>query len=351
MIPAAVSAHTVAVVNNPNNVSDLIRTYFSRQENGVVYAGSSVITQDDKIYSLFRAKQFVELLDDEKFQEIIKDFEYALLSEDHYRIEGEYLFIREDTYNSTLSYDSFPKKELIGNEIKILDSDFRYVSKGMFGQIVYPTQMVVLPIEIQFPLEYRAYKLYSFIDNNLQALLRNLKSTRNIIENMSDKEDIKKEELKKVDDEIKQIKNKLEILAGTYPFSKMIKEKQIQFISEMKFKDSKELIIKSVNDHDAVVAVLTNLTDMGVEHGIEFFMKCKNINDLTLETPLMDAGKADYLFELERLRFQPMVAEGSVQCLKCKSWEVMSIPVQTRSADEPMTIRNKCHSCDKGWNN
>ena len=41
--------------------------------------------------------------------------------------------------------------------------------------------------------------------------------------------------------------------------------------------------------------------------------------------------------------------DGMLQCGKCKSKKTSYYEMQTRSADEPMTVFAKCHSCSARW--
>ena len=43
--------------------------------------------------------------------------------------------------------------------------------------------------------------------------------------------------------------------------------------------------------------------------------------------------------------------KGMVQCRnrKCRSWKTLTTEVQTRSADEPMTVKVFCTECERRW--
>lgn len=43
------------------------------------------------------------------------------------------------------------------------------------------------------------------------------------------------------------------------------------------------------------------------------------------------------------------VEEGIVECGKCKGKKVVSVSVQTRAADEPMTTMSFCVTCKHKW--
>lgn len=45
----------------------------------------------------------------------------------------------------------------------------------------------------------------------------------------------------------------------------------------------------------------------------------------------------------------PIVEEGVVECHKCHSKRVFSVSVQTRSGDEPMSVKAQCMICKTRW--
>ena len=53
--------------------------------------------------------------------------------------------------------------------------------------------------------------------------------------------------------------------------------------------------------------------------------------------------------QLARAGYADGHADGAVQCSKCKSMKTSYISMQTRSADEPMTLFFSCHGCGKRW--
>ena len=56
--------------------------------------------------------------------------------------------------------------------------------------------------------------------------------------------------------------------------------------------------------------------------------------------------------ELEQYEYisnPPDVEEGVIECIRCGSYKVYSVSVQTRSADEPMSTRAHCVNCRKQW--
>jgi DNA-directed RNA polymerase subunit M/transcription elongation factor TFIIS len=41
--------------------------------------------------------------------------------------------------------------------------------------------------------------------------------------------------------------------------------------------------------------------------------------------------------------------KGMFKCGKCKGWKTTYYEMQTRSADEPMTVFITCHNCNSTW--
>jgi transcription elongation factor S-II len=57
----------------------------------------------------------------------------------------------------------------------------------------------------------------------------------------------------------------------------------------------------------------------------------------------------DRIAAKELLRSNDVVPEGILQCGRCKSKRVVWYQMQTRSADEPMTVFATCSECGKRW--
>ncbi len=62
--------------------------------------------------------------------------------------------------------------------------------------------------------------------------------------------------------------------------------------------------------------------------------------------PLDDAMNIDkFLYDFSLKTQQKNVADGDIQCFKCKSFKIERMEVQTRSADESATVFCKCTGC------
>lgn len=72
-------------------------------------------------------------------------------------------------------------------------------------------------------------------------------------------------------------------------------------------------------------------------------------NKIIFENPLLSKAKDKMAIDMEIYRNKVEVGIGAVNCKKCGSLETMSVEKQTRSADEPMTIRVTCIQCGYKW--
>ena len=70
---------------------------------------------------------------------------------------------------------------------------------------------------------------------------------------------------------------------------------------------------------------------------------------IIFENPLLDPSKERMEMDMEIFRSRVDVSKGAVNCKRCGSEETLSVEKQTRSADEPMTVRVRCLQCDYVW--
>ena len=65
--------------------------------------------------------------------------------------------------------------------------------------------------------------------------------------------------------------------------------------------------------------------------------------------PTLDKAKDKMRVDASILRNKSIAAKGLFTCRRCGSKETISAQTQTRSADEPMTIKVTCIQCGKTW--
>jgi DNA-directed RNA polymerase subunit M/transcription elongation factor TFIIS len=72
-------------------------------------------------------------------------------------------------------------------------------------------------------------------------------------------------------------------------------------------------------------------------------------HDIMLDSQAFAKERTIYVSETDRLRSSIAVIQGSVQCPKCYNYKTMTVFVQMRGGDEPMTQKNKCFACGFSW--
>jgi len=72
-------------------------------------------------------------------------------------------------------------------------------------------------------------------------------------------------------------------------------------------------------------------------------------DQILLFHPNMNAPREAEAIELRALTHEEDIVEGVYQCGKCGSKKVVTRSAQLRSADEPMTILNRCYACGNKW--
>lgn len=65
--------------------------------------------------------------------------------------------------------------------------------------------------------------------------------------------------------------------------------------------------------------------------------------------PMMQEAKEKFAMDMEIYRGTTDVVVGAVDCRKCGSKETLSVAKQNRGADEAMSIRCVCLSCNHKW--
>lgn len=70
---------------------------------------------------------------------------------------------------------------------------------------------------------------------------------------------------------------------------------------------------------------------------------------IIFENPLLEKSKDKLAMDMEIYRSKVEVAMGAYNCRKCGSQETLTVTSQTRSSDEPMTVRVSCLQCQYKW--
>lgn len=72
------------------------------------------------------------------------------------------------------------------------------------------------------------------------------------------------------------------------------------------------------------------------------------MKEYSSESPVQAMAAAS-LLPAEKTAAEAVVYNCATKCRVCKSSNVMERSVQTRSADEPATIKFVCQTCDAEW--
>ena len=128
----------------------------------------------------------------------------------------------------------------------------------------------------------------------------------------------------------------------------------------LKESDSKNIVKKWTNEYfvliytDKLYSILVNLKNKTLLEKIA--NKKINIIDLPFITHQeLSPEKWEAILEIKRRKDQniyddnEVVEDGDFKCSKCKSRKCKYTQLQTRSADEPMTVFVFCTNCKKRW--
>ena len=138
--------------------------------------------------------------------------------------------------------------------------------------------------------------------------------------------------------------------------SKLLTPNQVNDLMSLQFSDG-ELML-TLEDRYFVYEVVNMVNSIGYDATYNFlsvdwiavFGPVYDIRDkIILVNPLLEQAKMKQLMDLEVLTGQIEVSKGDVDCRRCGSEETISVSKQSRSSDEPMTIKVTCLQCRYKW--
>ena len=107
------------------------------------------------------------------------------------------------------------------------------------------------------------------------------------------------------------------------------------------------------HDYGSTIEIISYIKDANDKREAINFLKlfAQNVNgEISWDLPTMGKFEEQYLHNI-KLEFLKLKGTKSTEpCSGCGAFEVYKSSMQTRSADESTTIRVKCASCGKGWN-
>lgn len=141
------------------------------------------------------------------------------------------------------------------------------------------------------------------------------------------------------------------------------KEELYQFISKL-WKSGQELQINTLlqltypNGDDIVTLdrkdIIIEIVDMIMgsqefEETLKFLSSAKNPDYVILENPNMMIVKKQASREIPMYEYDKVGIKGIGRCRKCGSEELLYAYKQTRSGDEPTTVKASCIMCGASW--
>ena len=104
-------------------------------------------------------------------------------------------------------------------------------------------------------------------------------------------------------------------------------------------------VINMLNELDFVIVYNYLAADWEKVFGSSSSLRKK----ILFMNPLMNPAREKLDLYMEIFRNRVDVSKGAINCKRCGAEETISIESQTRSADEPMTIRCTCLQCNYKW--
>lgn len=378
----------------PGTIPELFRAFFHgnipRSYNEKLKSADDPTYNNTKIYSYNRAKMLVELIknlgteNDDSYKKFVEGYQYTFLD-----IQN----VGEISIYRIISPDALPEKEFPGETRKLLAinneifnrffggfsikftfqktiGSYTYITAGeyetkineLLSRIAISQESPILAENVQSYVEFFAGHFIMYIidrinerNEEISSFLVNLQADIIRLEK-EEKTEAKKSETQEKIDETVVLNNELEnnilqakALSIIYPLYRMLTEQDIEKLLELRYNKKIKRILDSIDNVDLLTHILTLLVDLGVSETIAYLQTCRNSQEVIMESEMMQDARHEYYFNLERLRFKPILEAGSVQCRRCNSRDVVIVPVQTRSADEPMTNMAKCHGCGNQW--
>lgn len=86
-----------------------------------------------------------------------------------------------------------------------------------------------------------------------------------------------------------------------------------------------------------------------VSEKMEDVLPLNRVNGLYDSLPSLEINRINFNIEKDIFRNKPLLGKGLFKCKWCKSNNTEDYELQTRSADEPSTVKVNCRDCGKQW--
>lgn len=126
-------------------------------------------------------------------------------------------------------------------------------------------------------------------------------------------------------------------------------EEQIERLRELKLESGETML--TLGEKWFIYEIIGLIKRYGYEESMEYLTgnKWGTRKDVIFNAPTLANAKNKVLNDAEIFRRKGEAVAGLFKCRKCGSNETISVDVQTRSADEPMTTKVTCVACGNKW--
>lgn len=137
------------------------------------------------------------------------------------------------------------------------------------------------------------------------------------------------------------------IILNNIPIT-IVTDDQVRGLMEITYPNTTESILRD-NDLPVLYEICYNIIVLGVNDTKNFLRTISDRKDIFFLSPTMKEAKYKSELDLRNIRWKPKVT-SSQPCPNCHEKKVELVYAkQTRSADEPQTIKYKCIACKHAW--
>lgn len=131
-----------------------------------------------------------------------------------------------------------------------------------------------------------------------------------------------------------------------YPLQ-IIDDKDIDLIADLKFNNGTYILNQS--DDESIYEVCNLIMNLGINATTVYVKSVNSLREMIYDSSLMESVREKYKYLLKILQSEDDIGyvEGIYTCPKCGAKKIKTHEIQTRSADEPMTIIKICADCGK----
>jgi len=137
------------------------------------------------------------------------------------------------------------------------------------------------------------------------------------------------------------------LILKNFPIS-LIGQEEINQLKMLRYPNNEPIV--SLQDPSTLYEIINLLIYLGFDKTYSFLQRVSHPTSIIFDSALMNPIHEKYFLDLDILKTKVKVTQGVTPCPRCGSREVIYVEVQTRSADEPMTVKFTCISCGKKWN-